>query len=145
MQSWSVAPLMEKAVQTVLRLPNDGELTLTWAQLVAPPAIFCTSTVSFRAFARAIGDDDNPVQIALQRTEPVVSSSARPRASLDEGAWSQLRARARRGRATMIDIKVASACSRIHRSSVKRCTPSRRPRTWLRPPLRRGRRRKSPP
>ncbi len=82
-------------VQTVLRLPNDGELTLTWAQLVAPSGYFlhehgvvptlCTSD---------LGDDDNSVQIALQRaTVPsgVSPLVAQQRASLDEGAWSQLR------------------------------------------------------
>src|SRR5213079_3754703 len=55
-------------VQTVLRLPNDGELTLTWAQLVAPSGYLlhehgvvpslCTSD---------LGDDDGSVQIAIQR------------------------------------------------------------------------------
>jgi carboxyl-terminal processing protease len=79
-------------VQTVLRLPNDGELTLTWAQLVTPSGYFlhehgviptlCTSD---------LGDDDNSVQIALQRTNPVTSLAPRPRASLDEVGWSQLR------------------------------------------------------
>src|SRR6516165_9600052 len=64
-------------VQTVLRLPNDGELTLTWAQLVTPSGYFlhehgviptlCTSD---------LGDDDNSVQIALQRTN--AAALARP-------------------------------------------------------------------
>jgi carboxyl-terminal processing protease len=96
-------------VQTVLRLPNDGELTLTWAQLVTPSGYFlhehgviptlCTSD---------LGDDDNSVQIALQRTNPVASPAARPRASLDEVGWSQLRRScpARQGD-HQIDIKVA--------------------------------------
>jgi len=96
-------------VQTVLRLPNDGELTLTWAQLVTPGGYFlhehgviptlCTSD---------LGDDDNSVQIALQRTNAVASPATRPRASLDEGAWSQLRRScpARQGDHE-IDIKVA--------------------------------------
>jgi len=96
-------------VQTVLRLPNEGELTLTWAQLVTPSGYFlhehgviptlCTSD---------LGDDDNSVQIALQRTHPVASSAPRPRASLDEVAWSQLRRScpARQGDHE-IDIKVA--------------------------------------
>jgi len=96
-------------VQTVLRLPNDGELTLTWAQLVTPSGYLlhehgviptlCTSD---------LGDDDNSVQIALQRTNAVGSAAARPRASLDEGAWSQLRRScpARQGDRE-IDIKVA--------------------------------------
>jgi carboxyl-terminal processing protease len=95
-------------VQTVLRLPNDGELTLTWAQLVTPSGYFlhehgviptlCTSD---------LGDDDNSVQVALQRTN-VTSPAPRPRASLDEGAWSQLRRScpARQGDHE-IDMKVA--------------------------------------
>jgi carboxyl-terminal processing protease len=79
-------------VQTVLRLPNDGELTLTWAQLVAPSGYFlhqhgvvptlCTSD---------LGDDDNAVQIALQRTNVPGSLTPTSRASMDESAWSQLR------------------------------------------------------
>jgi carboxyl-terminal processing protease len=96
-------------VQTVLRLPNDGELTLTWAQLVAPSGYLlhehgviptlCTSD---------LGDDDNSVQIALQRTYAVGSPAPRARASLDEGAWDQLRRScpARQGDHE-IDIKVA--------------------------------------
>jgi carboxyl-terminal processing protease len=96
-------------VQTVLRLPNDGELTLTWAQLVAPSGYFlhqhgvvptlCTSD---------LGDDDNSVQVALQRTNSSASLTPRSRASLDENAWSQLRRAcpARQGDRE-IDVKVA--------------------------------------
>ena len=99
-------------VQTVLRLPNDGELTLTWAQLVAPSGYLlhqhgvvptlCTSD---------LGDDDRFVQIAIQRAaaSPAASPAAtRARASLDENAWSQLRRScpARPGDHE-IDIKVA--------------------------------------
>jgi len=79
-------------VQTVLRLPNDGELTLTWAQLVAPSGYLlhehgvvptlCTSD---------LGDDDHSVQMAMQRASPAQSNATRARASLDENAWSQLR------------------------------------------------------
>lgn len=82
-------------VQTVLRLPNDGELTLTWAQLVAPSGYLlhqhgvvptlCTSD---------LGDDDRFVQMAIQRAaaSPAAAPAAtRARASLDENAWSQLR------------------------------------------------------
>jgi carboxyl-terminal processing protease len=81
-------------VQTVLRLPNDGELTLTWAQLVAPSGYLlhdhgvvpnlCTSDLS---------DDDNSVQVALQRASGSAGPSTPPRrrAGLDEQAWSQLR------------------------------------------------------
>ncbi len=96
-------------VQTVLRLPNEGELTLTWAQLVAPSGYFlhehgvvptiCTSD---------LGDDDNAVQIALQRTNVGAQLMQRSRASLDESAWSQLRhaCPARQGDHE-IDVKVA--------------------------------------
>jgi carboxyl-terminal processing protease len=100
-------------VQTVLRLPNDGELTLTWAQLVTPSGYFlhqhgvvpnlCTSD---------LGDDDTSVQVALQRATASSAASAlapRARASLDEDAWSQLRRScpARQGD-HQIDVKVAN-------------------------------------
>ena len=65
-------------VQTVLRLPNDGELTLTWAQLVAPSGYLlhehgvvptlCTSD---------LGDDDGSVQIAIQRAAVSTGYQAR--------------------------------------------------------------------
>ena len=96
-------------VQTVLRLPNDAELTLTWAQLVTPSGYLlhehgvvptlCTSD---------LGDDDNSVQIALQRAHALLPSAHRPRASLDDSAWSQLRRSCpvRQGDHE-IDIKVA--------------------------------------
>jgi carboxyl-terminal processing protease len=96
-------------VQTVLRLPNEGELTLTWAALVTPTGYrlndhgvvptLCTSD---------LGDDDNSVQTALQRTKTASALMLRPRASLDEGAWSQLRRScpARQGDHE-IDVKVA--------------------------------------
>jgi carboxyl-terminal processing protease len=96
-------------VQTVLRLPNDAELTLTWAQLVTPSGYYlhehgvvptlCTSD---------LGDDDNSVQIALQRTNAVSLPALRPRSSLDDRAWAQLRRScpARQGDHE-IDLKVA--------------------------------------
>jgi carboxyl-terminal processing protease len=96
-------------VQTVLRLPNDGELTLTWAQLVAPSGYFLHEHGVIPSLCTSdLGDDDNSIQIALQRTNAVGSLLARPRASLDEGAWSQLRRAcpARQGDRE-IDIKVA--------------------------------------
>jgi carboxyl-terminal processing protease len=99
-------------VQTVLRLPNDGELTLTWAQLVSPSGYFlhehgvvpslCTSD---------LGDDESSVQVALQRAAALSAAPAdisRPRKSLDESAWSLLRhsCPARQGDRA-IDLKVA--------------------------------------
>jgi carboxyl-terminal processing protease len=81
-------------VQTVLRLPNDGELTLTWAELIAPagyslnghgvvPTI-CTSD---------LGDDAQSIATALQRAANTGAPSplAAPRASLDDAGWAELR------------------------------------------------------
>jgi carboxyl-terminal processing protease len=96
-------------VQTVLRLPNDGELTLTWAQLVAPSGYFLHEHGVIPSLCTSdLGDDDNSVEIALQRTNAAVSPLTRPRASLDESAWSQLRrlCPARQGDHE-IDVKVA--------------------------------------
>jgi carboxyl-terminal processing protease len=96
-------------VQTVLRLPNDGELTLTWAQLVAPSGYFLHEHGVIPSLCTSdLGDDDKSVQIALQRADAIASSASRSRASLDEGAWSQLRRScpARQGDHE-IDLKVA--------------------------------------
>lgn len=82
-------------VQTVLRLPNDGELVLTWAELVAPagyslnghgvvPTI-CTS---------GLGDDPQSIATALRRASAAASAeplAVIPRASLDEQGWAALR------------------------------------------------------
>lgn len=80
-------------VQTVMRLPNDGELTLTWARLVTPSGYYlqehgvvptlCTS---------GLGDTDAAIDTVLQR--PVDASDAdasHPRGSLSDTAWSTLR------------------------------------------------------
>jgi len=80
-------------VQTVMRLPNDGELTLTWARLVTPSGYFlqqhgvvptlCTS---------GLGDTDGSIATVLER--PVDSADAdasRPRALLNDAAWAALR------------------------------------------------------
>ena len=99
-------------VQTVLRLPNDGELTLTWAQLVAPSGYLlhehgvvptlCTSD---------LGDDDDSVQIAMQRAAVAFAASPDGRGRVHRStktAWSQLRRScpARQGDHE-IDVKVA--------------------------------------
>lgn len=98
-------------VQTVLRLPNDGELTLTWAQLVAPSGYLLNEHGVVPTLCTSDLRDDNPsLQIAIQRAAPSAISpiAARPRASLDENAWSQLRRScpARQGDHE-IDLKVA--------------------------------------
>ena len=90
-------------VQTVLRLPNDGELTLTWAQLVAPAGYLlhehgvvptlCTSD---------LGNDDQSVQIALAARERLVGGRHRsprsraPRSTSAAGPAAPLLPAARR-------------------------------------------------
>jgi carboxyl-terminal processing protease len=82
-------------VQTVLRLANDGELTLTWARLIAPSGYLleahgvvptlCTSDLS---------DNPDALALALQRVQAGSAASplsARPRAGLDENGWTELR------------------------------------------------------
>jgi carboxyl-terminal processing protease len=99
-------------VQTVMRLPNDGELTLTWARLVTPSGYYlqehgvvptlCTSGLS---------DDEQSLELALRQTTTVAPgavSASRPRSSLDERAWSMLRqACPARPGSPALDIKVA--------------------------------------
>ena len=81
-------------VQTVLRLPNDGELTLTWARLVTPSGYFLqTHGVVPTLCTVDLGDDERALAIGLQRVSARSAAGlpARPRAALDEGAWSELR------------------------------------------------------
>jgi carboxyl-terminal processing protease len=81
-------------VQTVAPLPNGGALTLTWAVLIAPSGYslnghgvvptLCTSDLA---------DDGQALRIALERAGSASLSplTLRPRASLSEADWSQLR------------------------------------------------------
>jgi len=81
-------------VQTVLRLPNDGELILTWARLVTPSGYFLqTHGVVPTLCTIDLGDDEGALATGLQRVAfPSVGGlPARPRAALDERAWSELR------------------------------------------------------
>ncbi len=97
-------------VQTVMRLPNDGELTLTWARLVTPSGYFlqqhgvvptlCTSGLS---------DTDGSLDTVLRR--PVDAGdidASHPRASLNDVAWTALRQSCPAQAGTpAIDLKVA--------------------------------------
>ncbi|HEX3881350.1 MAG TPA: S41 family peptidase [Stellaceae bacterium] len=77
-------------VQTVLRLPNDGELTLTWARLVTPAGYLlqghgvvptlCTSDLANSAGA---------LDTAVRRARAPAATPAR--APLDEAGWAALR------------------------------------------------------
>ncbi len=100
------------SVQTVLRLPNDGELTLTWARLVTPSGnqiqahgvvpTLCTSD---------LGDDDRAIDIAVQRAKQAPPAAAKPagaRANRDERAWADLRQSCPpRHTSPPVDLKVA--------------------------------------
>jgi carboxyl-terminal processing protease len=81
-------------VQTVLRLPNEGELILTWARLVTPAGYFLqTHGVVPTLCTVDLGDDDLGLATGLQRVSGLSGGGlpARPRAALDERAWSELR------------------------------------------------------
>lgn len=81
-------------VQTVLRLPNGGELTLTWARLVTPSGYFLqTHGVVPTLCTSDLRDDEPSLDIALQRVSAgsLSGQAARPRAGLDEPTWSALR------------------------------------------------------
>jgi carboxyl-terminal processing protease len=96
-------------VQTVMRLPNDAELTLTWARLVTPSGYFlqahgvvptlCTSGLS---------DTSGSLDVALRRVSEPTADASRPRAALDDPGWSALRQScpAQQG-SPALDLKVA--------------------------------------
>jgi carboxyl-terminal processing protease len=80
-------------VQTVMRLPNDGELTLTWARLVTPSGYYLQAHGVVPTLCTAgIADSPGAVDAILQR--PVDArdvDASHPRASLTDAAWSTLR------------------------------------------------------
>jgi carboxyl-terminal processing protease len=107
-------------VQTVLRLPNDGELTLTWARLVTPAGYYLqTHGVVPTLCTSDLGDDETSLQRGLQRAGAIGHVSAgglRSRGGLDERAWSDLRQScpARQTRPA-VDLKLAERVLADHR------------------------------
>jgi carboxyl-terminal processing protease len=97
-------------VQTVLRLPNDGELVVTWAGLVAPAGYLLQQHgVVPTVCTGDLGDDASGLDAALSRAvAPGAGPTAGPRASLDERGWAELRQSCppRHG-SPAIDLKVA--------------------------------------
>ena len=104
-------------VQTVLRMPNGGELTLTWARLVSPAGYFLqTHGVVPTLCTSDLGDDIASLQRGLQRAGMIAQGTVaqgspaalRARSGLDERAWSELR-QACPGRQTSpaVDLKLA--------------------------------------
>jgi carboxyl-terminal processing protease len=99
-------------VQTVMRLPNDGELTLTWARLVTPSGYYLQSHGVVPTLCTAgLADDAGALDAALRRVvdaTPDAISAARPRASLDDNAWRALRQNCpTRAEAPALDLKIA--------------------------------------
>ena len=80
-------------VQTVLHLENDGELTVTWAKLLTPEGyILHEHGVVPTVCTADLGDDDQSVARAVQiGTVAGTGLAGRPRAALDEQAWTDLR------------------------------------------------------
>jgi len=79
-------------VQTVMRLPNDGELTITWARLVTPSGYFLQQHgVVPTLCTDGLGSGDGALNAALQRMATPAAEASRPRASLDEAGWTALR------------------------------------------------------
>lgn len=81
-------------VQNVQRLPNDGELTITWARLVAPGGYILHQHGVIPTICTAdLPDDADGVAAALTRGAAGASAAlARPRAKLDDAAWTRLHA-----------------------------------------------------
>jgi carboxyl-terminal processing protease len=75
-------------VQTVLRLPNDGELTITWAKLISPAGYLLNEHgVVPTVCTSGLGSSDADISRALKRG---IEASLK-RAGLDDAAWTELR------------------------------------------------------
>lgn len=82
-------------VQTVLRTENDGELTVTWAQIVTPNGYFLNKHGVVPTLCTTGIDDSAPSVRAMMAKlpSPVSATLAVPRAALSEAGWQELRAR----------------------------------------------------
>ena len=81
-------------VQTVQRLPNNGDLIITWARLVAPSGYLLQHHGVVPTVCTAgLADDPQAVAAAVQRAAAMTVGAAGPRAraALDESAWAALR------------------------------------------------------
>jgi carboxyl-terminal processing protease len=96
-------------VQTVMRLPNDGELTLTWARLVTPSGYLLQSHgVVPTLCTSGLSDTDSSVDTALQPAAAGTADVTRARASLDDPAWVALRKNCPTQQGSpALDIKIA--------------------------------------
>ncbi len=79
-------------VQTVIRLPNDGELTLTWAWLITPSGYLLQSHGVVPTLCTSGSDGAAAtLPVALQSVRQLSARPDRARASLDEAGWQALR------------------------------------------------------
>jgi len=80
-------------VQNVQRLPNDGELTITWARLITPAGyVLHQHGVVPSVCTASLPDSAEGVADALRQTaDGSRSELVRPRPGLDEAAWQKLR------------------------------------------------------
>jgi carboxyl-terminal processing protease len=97
-------------VQTVMRLPNDGELTLTWARLVTPSGYYLQHHGVVPTLCTAgLGDTNAAVDTVMRR--PIEAGNAdisHPRASLSDAAWSTLRQNCpAESKSSPLDIRIA--------------------------------------
>jgi carboxyl-terminal processing protease len=99
-------------VQTVSHLPNDAELTVTWARLVAPAGYFLQAHGVVPTLCTVdLDDSDRSLQAALHRIEPGAGPQvSRARASLDDRGWAELR-KSCPGRpgSSEVDVKIAES------------------------------------
>ncbi|MGH7033203.1 MAG: S41 family peptidase [Stellaceae bacterium] len=82
-------------VQTVLRTENDGELTVTWAQIITPAGYFLNThgVVPTLCTAGLSGSAASVDALLAKLPSPVPAALASPRAMLDDAGWQHLRAR----------------------------------------------------
>ncbi|HZB90460.1 MAG TPA: S41 family peptidase [Stellaceae bacterium] len=80
-------------VQNVQRMPNDGELTITWARLVTPGGyILHKHGVVPTVCTAKLPDDADGIAAALSRSGGSLRAQLEePRAKLDDAGWQQLR------------------------------------------------------
>ena len=81
-------------VQTVVRTSNDGELTVTWAELVTPDG-YRLNTHGVVPTLCTAGLDDTPASLGALfsgHRDPVPAALAAKRSTLDDAGWRSLRA-----------------------------------------------------
>lgn len=80
-------------VQTVLRTANNGELTITWAQIITPDGYFLNRHGVVPTVCTAEARGPESIEALLSRSpDPVPVPLARARAHLDDAGWRRLRA-----------------------------------------------------